>query len=259
MTRTLARQEAGGRHARERPRLAGRGGKCVPVQDQSGQITDAELTYVDEAKPERPLRVRRRTPLCVQHPQRRSPRDKDYPSEFWLEGTLFESGTIRLNGRADFLAEPHVAVKADLAMDGVPLGSLIPVTARYNVQLSRGVISAEGSFEYAPSVKVVNLKHLTIDGLHMDYVHAAHTKRAEAERAKATVNTAQSINANEDTLVRVEQIRIDGGELGFVNQAANAGVPGLPHGCRRHAGALQQPVARGAGVDGYPRQVHGDG
>ena len=113
-----------------------------------------------------------------------------------------------------------MAVKADLVMDGVSLGALIPVTARYNVQLSRGVISAEGSVEYSPSVKVVNLKHLTIDGLHMDYVHAAQTKRAEAARAKATVNTAKSINANEDTLVRVEQIRIDGAELGFVNQAA---------------------------------------
>ena len=45
--------------------------------------------------------------------------DQDYPSEFWLKGTLFESGTIHLKGRADFLAEPHVAVKADLVMDGV--------------------------------------------------------------------------------------------------------------------------------------------
>ena len=81
-------------------------------------------------------------------------------------------------------------------------------------------MSAEGSVEYAPSVKVVNLKHLTIDDLHMDYVHAAHTKWAEADRAKATVNTAQAINANEETLVRVDQVRIDGGELGFVNQAA---------------------------------------
>ena len=69
-------------------------------------------------------------------------------------------------------------------------------------------------------MKVVHFKRLTIDGLHMDYVHAAETQRAEAERAKATVNTAQSINAKEDTLVRVDRIKIVGGELGFVNQAA---------------------------------------
>ena len=219
LTRTLAKEEA----ADDMP-VKDRGWQdavesVYPFKINQVEITDAELTYVDEAKPERPLRARQ-VHLYASNIRNVQSTDKDYPSEFWLEGTLFESGTIHLKGRADFLAEPHVAVKADLAMNGVPLESLIPVTARYNVQLSRGVISAEGSFEYAPSVKVVNLKHLTIDGLHMDYVHAAHTKRAEAERAKATVNTAQSINANEDTLVRVEQIRIDGGELGFVNQAA---------------------------------------
>jgi len=219
MTRALAKEEAA---------------DDVPVKDRGWQdavesvypfkinqieITDAELTYVDEAKPERPLQARRMH-LYASNIRNVQSADQDYPSEFLLEGTLFESGTIRLEGRADFLAEPHAAVKADLAMDGVPLKSLIPVTARYNVQLSRGVISAKGSVEYAPSVKVVDLKHLTIDDLHVDYVHAAHTKRAETERAKATVNTAQSINASEEVLVRVEQVRIEGGELGFVDQAA---------------------------------------
>jgi hypothetical protein len=146
--------------------------------------------------------------------------DQNYPSEFSLDAVLFESGKISLNGRADFLAEPHVAVKADLAMDDVSLGALIPVTARYNVQLSGGTMAAEGSMEYGPAVKMVHLKRLTIDRVHVDYVHAAETQRAETERAKATVDTAQSINANEDALVRVDRISIVGGELGFVNQAA---------------------------------------
>jgi hypothetical protein len=219
ITRTLAKEEAvdampvkdrGWQDAVE---------SVYPFKINQVEITDAELTYVDEAKPERPVRARG-VHLYASNIRNVQSADQDYPSEFWLKGTLFESGTIRLEGRADFLAEPHVAVKADLSMDGVSLGPLLPVTARYNVQLSSGVISAEGSVEYAPSLKVVNLKHLTVDDLHMDYVHAAHTKRAEAERAKATVNTAQSINANQETLVRVDQVRIDGGELGFVNQAA---------------------------------------
>jgi hypothetical protein len=219
ITRTLARQETGSDTAVKDRGWQDAVESVYPFKINQVTITDAELTYLDEAKPEQPLRIRHMN-LYASNIRNVQSAHQDYPSEFWLKGTLFESGTIRLEGRADFLAEPHVAVKADLAMDGVSLGSLIPVTARYNVQLSRGVISAEGSVEYAPSVKVVNLKHLTIDDLHMDYVHAAHTKRAEAERAKATVNTAQAINANEETLVRVDQVRIDGGELGFVNQAA---------------------------------------
>ena len=219
LTRTLAKEEV----ADDMP-VKDRGWQdavesVYPFKINQVEITDAELTYVDEAKPERPLQARRMH-LYASNIRNVQSADQDYPSEFLLQSTLFESGIIRLEGRADFLAEPHVAVKADLGIEGVSLGSLIPVTARYNVQLSRGVISAKGSFEYAPSVKVVNLKHLTIDDLHMDYVHAAHTKRAEAERAEATVHTAQAINANEETLVRVDQVRIDGGELGFVNQAA---------------------------------------
>jgi len=219
ITRTLARQETGSDTAVKDRGWQDAVESVYPFKINQVTVTDAELMYLDEAKPEQPLRIRHMN-LYASNIRNVQSADQDYPSEFWLKGTLFESGTIRLEGRADFLAEPHVAVKADLAMDGVSLGSLIPVTARYNVQLSGGTMSAEGSVEYAPSVKVVNLKHLTIDDLHMDYVHAAHTKWAEADRAKATVNTAQAINANEETLVRVDQVRIDSGELGFVNQAA---------------------------------------
>jgi Domain of Unknown Function (DUF748) len=219
ITRSLARQEAG-----DDTPVKDRGWQdavesVYPFKINQISITDAELTYIDEAKADRPLRARHIN-LYASNIRNVQSTDQNYPSEFALEGTLFESGRIRLDGHADFLAEPHVAIQADLLMDGVSLGSLIPVTARYNVQLSGGTMSAEGSVEYAPSVKMVNLKRLTIDGLHLDYVHAAHTRRAEAERVKATVSTAQSINANEETLVRVDEITIDGGELGFVNQAA---------------------------------------
>lgn len=219
ITRLLAKQEAG-----DDTPVKDRGWQdavesVYPFKINQIRIDDAELTYIDEAKSERPLRAGHIN-IYAANIRNVQSADQDYPSEFFVEGTLFESGKIRLDGHADFLAEPYVAVKADLLMDGVSLGSLMPVTARYNVQLSGGTMSAEGSVEYAPSVKVVNLKHLAIDGLHADYVHAAHTRRAEAERAKATVSTAQSINANEETLVRVDQIHIDGGELGFVNQAA---------------------------------------
>jgi hypothetical protein len=218
ITRTLARREAGN----DTP-VAERGWQdavesVYPFKINQVRITDGEILYIDEAKPDQPLRARR---MNVQASNIRNVQSADqaYPSEFSFEGLLFESGKIRLDGRADFLAEPHAAVKAELAMDGVPLGSLVPVTARYNVQLSGGTMSGEGAIEYGPSVKVVNLKRLTVDGLHLDYVHAAHTQQAEAARAKATLESAQSINAKEDAFVRVDRISIVDGELGFVNQA----------------------------------------
>jgi len=219
ITRTVAKDEAGDDTPVKERGWQDAVQSVYPFKINQVKITDGELTYSDESQPERPLQARRIN-LYASNIRNVQSADQDYPSEFSLEGTLFESGSMRLEGHADFLAEPHVAVKADLTMDGVPLDSLVPLTARYNVQLSRGTLSAEGSVEYAPSVKTVNLKSLTIEDLRADYVHAAHTKRAEVARAEATVSTAQSINANEETLVRVDQIRIDGGELGFVDQAA---------------------------------------
>lgn len=222
ITRTLAKREASDDRSVKERGWQDAVESVYPLRINQIRITDAELTYIDEAKSDRPLEARR-VNIYASNIRNVQSADQEYPSEFSLEGTLFDSGHIHLEGRADFLAEPEVAVKAGLWMDGVPLASLIPVTARYNVQLSRGVMSAQGSVEYAPKIKAVHLEHLTIDGLHMDYVHAASTKRAETARVKATVETAQSINASEETSVRVDQIRIDGGELGFVNESTTPG------------------------------------
>ena len=218
ITRTVAKHEV----ADETP-VKDRGWQAAvesvyPFKINQVNIVEADITYVDEAKPDQPIVVRHLN-LHASNIRNVQSAEQAYPSEFSLEALLFETGKLRLDGHADFLAEPQVAVRADVYVDGVPLGSLIPVTARYNVQLTRGTMSGEGSVEYGPKVKVVNLKRLTLDDLRVDYVHAMHTQQAEAERAKATVDTAQSINANEDKLVRVDRISLVGGELGFVNQA----------------------------------------
>jgi hypothetical protein len=218
ITRTLAKKEAGDDVPVKERGWQEAVESVYPFKINQVSITDAELTYIDEAQPERPLRARR-VNLYASNIRNIHSAEQDYPSEFSLEGALFEPGRIQLQGHADFLAEPHAAIKAHLTIDGVPLRSLIPVTGRYNVQLSGGTMSAEGTIEYAPSLKVVNLERLTIEDLHADYVHAAQTQRAEGERAQATVSTAQAIHTNEETLVRVNEVRIEGGELGFVNQA----------------------------------------
>lgn len=189
-----------------------------PFKINQIMIADAELTYLDEAKPARPLRFHN-VNIFATNIRNVQSGDQHYPSELFLDGMLFDSGRIRVDGHADFLAEPYSAVKADIQLESVPLGSLIPVTARYNVQLSRGTLSADGSIEYGPAVKTANLKRLTIDGLHVDYVHAKQTEKEEEARAKATVTTAKQINKDEETLVWIEEIKIVNGEFGFVNQA----------------------------------------
>jgi hypothetical protein len=218
ITRMLAKQEA-----EDEVPVADRGWQdavesIYPFKINEVRIVDADLTYLDESNPGRPLHIHHVNAYATNIRNVHS-RDQHYPSELFLDGILFDSGRIRIDGHADFLAEPYIGVKADLAMEDVPLGSLIPVTALFNVQLTRGVMSARGSVEYAPTVKIVKLKRLTVDELHLDYVHAKQTKNAETARAKATVSTAKNINADQETLVRIEEIKIVNGELGFVNEA----------------------------------------
>src|SRR5687768_1625371 len=219
ITRRLARKEAGDDRS-----VGGRGWQdavesVYPFKINQVRIANGQLTYIDEAKPERPLHFEH-VDVHATNIRNVQSGDQTYPSELHLEGQLFEEGKIQVDGHADFLAEPHVAVKADIILKEVPLGALVPVSARYNLHLSRGSMSAEGSVEYAPAAKLVTLHRLTIDGLHADYVHARQTKRAEEARARATVDTAQQVHANVDTVVRVDEIKIVNSELGFVNQAA---------------------------------------
>jgi hypothetical protein len=206
----------------------------VPVKDRGWQdavesiypfkinqvtITDAALTYVDEAEPERPLRFHN-VNVYATNIRNVESADQTYPSALRFEGSLFGSGNIHAEGHADFLAEPHVAVKAAVVVDGAPLAPFLPVTGQYNIQLTSGTMSAEGSVEYGPAVKVVDLQRLTIDDLRVDYVHSEQTRTTETARAKAAVDTAKHINDNQETLVRIERISVVNGEFGFVNQAA---------------------------------------
>jgi len=45
---------------------------------------------------------------------------------------VFDAGSVWLDGRADFLAEPHVGVQAALRLDQVALEHFKPITNRYN-------------------------------------------------------------------------------------------------------------------------------
>ena len=112
-----------------------------------------------------------------------------------------------------------MGIKADILADHVALGSLISITGRYNVQLSGGLMSAEGFVEYAPAVRVLDTKRLTIDGLHVDYVHAKKTEKAEKERAVATAETTRKNPCEGRPHVRIDHIKIVNSEVGFVNEA----------------------------------------
>ena len=77
-------------------------------------VREGELTYIDSG-PFKPLRLSRIN-LTAENIRNIRSKDRVYPSEVHLEGVVFNAGRLRLDGHADFLAEPHSGVQAALRL-----------------------------------------------------------------------------------------------------------------------------------------------
>jgi len=182
------------------------------------QVREGDLTYVD-AGPFKPLRVSRLNATAENIRNIRS-KDRVYPSDLHLEGVVFDAGKVWLDGHADFLAEPHPGVLAAVRLDQVELDYFKPITNRYNVSVTHGTLSLAGNLEYAPAVTRLILEQVAVQGVHVEYVHAAHTANVETARAQQTVQAAKQV-ANEPGIeLRIDRLHVTRSTVGFVNQAA---------------------------------------
>jgi hypothetical protein len=182
-------------------------------------VINGDVTYVDE-NPSQPLRI---SQLSVRAGNIRNIRSQEgvYPSDIQMEGVIFDSGKIQLDGQADFLAVPHVAVKAALVLENMELNYVKPIASRYHVALQRGTLSGSGDIEYTPALKVVHLHKAEIHRLRMDYIHSAQTAGVAQERAKQVRRVAEEVRNAPNLLLKADQVRIIKSEIGFVNRAAN--------------------------------------
>ena len=89
-------------------------------------MSDADITYRDNPR-SKPLRLDK---LNVQAENIRNVQfsDRTYPSTIHLDGRLFDSGRITMDGAATFLAEPHLGLNVDLALDQIRLEDALPIT-----------------------------------------------------------------------------------------------------------------------------------
>ena len=143
-----------------------------PIKINEFKIENADVTYVDQ-DPSKPLHFTHLNFLAGNIRNIRSP-NESYPSDLDLDGNIFGSGRIVMKGHANFLAEPHAGINADLALQHVALEPLLPVTGRYNIHIHGGVLSADGHLEYTAEGKTeATLKTLTIEHARVDYVHIA--------------------------------------------------------------------------------------
>jgi uncharacterized protein DUF748 len=182
------------------------------------RVLEGDVTYVDQG-PFKPLHLSR---LNLNADNIRNLRSKErvYPSVIHLEGVIFEVGSVWLDGRADFLAEPHPGVEAALRLDRVALDYVKPITSRYNMSVDRGTLSLAGAVEYAPKITRLALDRVLVQGAALEYRHLPHTAQVEQARAQQTAQAARQVAGKSDTQLRIDRLEVVNSTFGFANQAA---------------------------------------
>jgi hypothetical protein len=183
------------------------------------QILQGDLTYVDRG-PFKPLHV---SHLKLQADNIRNIRsgERAYPSDVRLEGVVFETGQIWLDGHADFLAQPYPGVEGSLWLERIALDYFRPLTNRYNLAVRRGTLSLEGAFEVGPQVTRVALDQVRVQGVALEYTHTRQTAEAEKARVEQTAEVAKQATKTDRAQLVVKRLDVSGSTFGFVNRAAS--------------------------------------
>lgn len=183
------------------------------------RVLRGDVTYVDRG-PFKPLHVSRLN-LTAENIRNVRSEERVYPSDIRLDGIVFETGSVRLDGRADFLAEPHPGVEATVRLHQVGLDYFKPITDRYNVSVDRGTLSLAGTMEYAPRITRLVVDQVLVEGAAIEYRHLTRTARAEQARAQQTVQAARQVAGKKDTELRIDRLDVVQSTFGFANHAAN--------------------------------------
>ncbi|HJU03811.1 MAG TPA: DUF748 domain-containing protein [Nitrospiraceae bacterium] len=188
-----------------------------PLTINKFTVNGGDITYVDSARA-KPLHVGD-VNLTAENIRNIRSTEDTYPSRVRLESQVFDTGTLKIDGSADFLAQPHLGLNVDIQLDHVDLDDLISLAGRYQFQVRKGVLSAQGHVEYSPQTKVIKLTTLKMDGVRLDYIHTAQPNKAGKEVAKEAARKAKEADNDPELLLRIDQGMIENSEFGFVNKA----------------------------------------
>ena len=138
-----------------------------------------------------------------------------YPSPVHLDAVVFRDGKLELNGNADFLAEPHVGFKTDVAVQNVALKYFEPILRRENLTVQQGSLSANGNMEYAANTKYITITELRASDVKAQYLNRS-PEAAPAKAARKVDTAAKEYSGSPSLAITVNQTFISG-SLGFVN------------------------------------------
>jgi hypothetical protein len=143
----------------------------------------------------------------------------EYPSEVQVDAIVFDTGKLKLDGRADFLSEPHMGINADINLENVDVARVLPLTAQRQIHVTQGTLSASGHADYSPRTQVVKLRNLNLRDVKLDYVHAATTAPKEKDTGQKVAQAADKVANHPKLLLRIDQGNIENSEFGFVSKA----------------------------------------
>jgi len=187
-----------------------------PLKINEVKIVDGRVTYVDEG-PYKPLTLRR-VNVVAENIRNVHSRDRVYPSELRVDAQVFEVGKLSIDGNADFLAEPHLGVKAAVALEGIELDYFRPITNKQNITVQRGTLAAKGRVEYAPTIKMVDLEEAVVRDVRVDYIHTPKKTGAPKAAVVKTEQTARQATKREDLILRIRDFRVLHADVGVVNK-----------------------------------------
>ncbi len=182
-----------------------------PLKFNLIEARNGDLVYID-VDPERPLHISRWNFRAANIRNIRSA-DRTYPSPIHSDGVIFGTGRGVLNGRADFLAEPHPGFQAVYRVENVPLDRLRPIVDRANLSLAGGVLSSRGDFEYGPRHRDVHVADVTVRKLRLDYTLTPATTPVEKAVEEAAENPRPKVP------VRIDRIHLTDSRVGLIGRA----------------------------------------
>jgi uncharacterized protein DUF748 len=186
-----------------------------PLKFDTMTVRDGSLVYVagDMA---RPFEITHWNLIATNIRNLQFP-DRTYPSPVHTEGRIFGSGYGVVDGNANFLADPIPAWHARYRLDRVPLGDFQQFGATSPYELRSGLLSSHGDLEYGPRFKQIDVAELLLQGVRLDYVHAASTAAIEHLRREQVVAAAKEAETSEVDM-RLDRLLLTDGQVGFVNR-----------------------------------------
>lgn len=196
--------------------------RIYPIMINRFQIIDGDLTYVDDS----PLKQIHFSNIYFRAENIANVQSEKhvYPSPVYLEATVFDSGKLSADGRADFLAKPHLGTKFKFNLEKASLNHLAPLVRKLNFVIAGGTLSGAGEVEYAPDTESVHLQRITVENAKLDYIHKPETAASQKVEGKAA-DAAKGGQEDEAprALFQVDEFEIKNGDLGFVNKASTPG------------------------------------